>query len=309
MASSSKGPRIYLSHPKPAHGSATAAGARRTLSRLFPGARVLDASASFRSSEAWLANYRAEIAKSCALVFFPWHGTISYRVHCEVVAAGDRGVPTLLLSGGRLFDTWSLSVLDHRHQWARFARVRARGGPVDPAAALRRRPQPARVFPSGALGRVIENRMIEYLIVLSDGRLVVYRPESDFEGTDLHVSLRHERAVLKVQVKGNTGHREGRYQRVQVPAASIPEGDPKHILFVDYDLKAAEPRRFVWLVPSEAYRAKANKIGAYYKASLAIKPTAADKWVDYRYNTRDIAWVVEELLKRGRGSMARSGGA
>lgn len=291
-------PRIYLSHPKPAQGRAADAAARRALLGLFHGAHVLDASGFFRSSEAWLSNYRAEIAMSSALVFFPWRGTIGYRVHCEMVAAGNRGLPTLLLSNGRLYNTWSLSILDHRHQWKRFARVHPRGRPVEPATALRRRPAPAGVFPSGALGRVIENRMIEYLIVLSDGRLVVYRPESDFEGTDLHVSLRHKRAVLKVQVKGNTGHREGRYQRVQVPAASIPEGDPKQILFVDYDLKAAEPRRFVWLVPSEVYRAGANKIGAYYRASFAIKPTAADKWVDYRYNTRDIAWVVEELLKR-----------
>jgi hypothetical protein len=139
---------------------------------------------------------------------------------------------------------------------------------------------------------------LAHLIVLSQGRLVVYRPEADFSGTDLHVTLLHGEAVLKIQVKGRTTLAQDRQMPVQVLSTQIPDGDPKQLLFVGYDLKAAEPREWIWLVPSDFYRAHSNLIKGYYKAGLATKPTAADKWVDFRHNTRDIAWVVEEMLKR-----------
>jgi hypothetical protein len=288
---------IYLSHPLPSFGTPASASAIRSLSKAFPSAKILDAEALYSSNADWLKRYRGEISRASAFVFRPYRGTIGYGVYCELCFAEDQGIPVLLLADGKLWNTWNLSIRHHRYQWDRFALISPRGHTVDPSEVKfgGRKPQ---LMPSGALGRVIENRMIEYLIVLSQGRLVVYRPEADYEGTDLHVTMRHKAPVLKIQVKGITFRNRGTYLRVQVRAAAMPEGDPKYILFVDYDLKAAEPRDFVWFPSSEEYRAKANLGAGYYRASLATSPTANDKWVDCRYNTRDIAWVVEELLKR-----------
>jgi len=295
-----RAPIIYLSHPRPSAGSASEARALRTLSRAFPNAKILNAARLYPSMENWLHRYRRQIARASALVFFAWGGTIGYGVYREVATAEDRAIPTLLLAGGKLYNTWTLSILSHRNQLKHFARVRPRGHAVLPAEIVLRPPRRG-LLPSGPLGRVIENHAIEYLLVFSEGRLIVYRPESDFEGTDLHVSLVHQRAVLKIQVKGRTAPATARFLRFGVRPQTIPPGDPKYLLFLHYDLARAELLRFAWLIPADEYREKARLVHGEYKSDLSTKATAADKWVDYRYNVKDVAWVVEELLKRAEG--------
>jgi hypothetical protein len=290
--------RIYVSRPALAADTFPQAAAMRKLHREFPGAAVVSGANAYKSPEDWLARYRAEVALTSALVFLAARGTIGYCAHCEMVAADKAGIPVFLLEGGKLYASWDFTVLGHGNPLKRFARVRARGPAVDPLDAVVPRARTRRL-PSGALGRVIENRIIEYLLVLSEGRLIVYRPEADFSGTDLYVSPLHREAVLKLQVKGRTDPPSARFLRFGVRPETIPESDPKHLLFVHYNLKTAELGRFVWAIPSAKYRALARLVHGQYKCDLATKATAADKWVDFRYNTKDIAWVVEALLRGG----------
>lgn len=64
------------------------------------------------------------------------------------------------------------------------------------------------------------------------------------------------------------------------------------------EAKRAAPGRYVWVIPSGVFRAKGNLVKWYNEAMVATTPTNADKRVNNRYDVNDVAWVVEELLKR-----------
>ena len=68
--------------------------------------------------------------------------------------------------------------------------------------------------------------------------------------------------------------------------------------FFSHDLPRAELRPFAWFIPADEYREKARLVHGEDNCYLSTKARAADKWVDYRYNIKDIAWAVEEILKR-----------
>lgn len=135
------------------------------------------------------------------------------------------------------------------------------------------------------------------LIIFSKGDLVPYRPEVDFEGTDLHVAVRHKPGEIRLQVKARTRmHATGKLA-VRVEAYALPEGDPKFLVVVDYDTKKAAPRSFVWVIPATAFRHLANFSRNGWGALLNTSPFSADKWVDFRYNFNDLPWVVTSLIE------------
>ncbi|HEX9709200.1 MAG TPA: hypothetical protein VGB42_04445 [Candidatus Thermoplasmatota archaeon] len=290
-------PLVYLAHPLPSYNTPTEAAAILALARAFPAATVLNPRDVYTSNQDFVERYRQEVARSSVLVFFPWRGAIGYGVHCEVVAADDSGLPTYMLHDGRLYAKWSLDLLGGGNAYRRYARVRPMGRPIRPTQLLTlARARRVQAIPSGPLGRVVENRIIEYLIILSEGRLIVFRPESDFGGTDLQVSRRHGKAVIKLQVKARTGHDEHGDIHVHVHRSQIPPEDPKHIVFAEYFPKTAELGSYLWTVSSEDYRRGAYVSGGYYKASMSPRPDTRDRWSRYRHPPKEIAQVVEALL-------------
>ena len=157
-------------------------------------------------------------------------------------------------------------------------------------------------LPRTALGRFFENRIIETLVVLSDGAIVCYRPETDFEGTDAHFSLRHKPGEIRIQIKGRAYHDPDGNIKVEVKAEDIPEGDPKYILAGEYFPKRAALGEVVWLVHSDEFKRLGRLSGGMWRGALSPSPSSKDRWVPYRYRRFDLPRIVIELIRRqGRG--------
>lgn len=161
-----------------------------------------------------------------------------------------------------------------------------------------------RHLPPTAFGRSVENRIIEYLTVLSDGELIVCRPESDIEGTDLHVNRRYGRTIIKIQVKGRAHYERWGMLQVEVKESEIPPQDPNYVLVAEYFPQTADYGEYVWLVLSDDYRRLGRESGGYWRADMSPNPRATDRWVPYRYPTKEIARVVGALLDRAETGQA-----
>lgn len=152
--------------------------------------------------------------------------------------------------------------------------------------------------PPTVIGRSVENRIIEYLTVLSRGELVVCRPETDVEGTDLHVNRRYGRTIVKLQVKGRGHHDEKGRLELNMNKSDIPPEDAKYVVVAEYFPDTAEFGRFVWIIFSDDVRRLARSNGRQWGADFSTKPESRDQWVPFRYELKEIADVVSALLDR-----------
>jgi hypothetical protein len=147
-----------------------------------------------------------------------------------------------------------------------------------------------------ARGTIFENRVFEGLTEFSNGEIVCYRPIADVEGTDLIVKRRHQAPVLKLQIKGRTAHRRGGAIELGIPVSELPEADPKYVVVLDYHPGRAELGAFLWVIHSADFLRLSSRSVGFCKALLSPSPVARDRWVDYRYNVDDLAWVIGVLL-------------
>jgi hypothetical protein len=156
---------------------------------------------------------------------------------------------------------------------------------------------PLRIPPT-LVGRSVENRLIEYIMVLSRGELVVCRPETDIEGTDLHVNRRYGRTVVKLQVKGRGHHDEQGRLELNMNKSDIPRQDAKYVVVAEYFPGTAEFGRYIWIIFSDDVRRLARSNGKQWGADFSTKPGSKDQWVPFRYELKEIAPVVSALLDR-----------
>ncbi len=164
--------------------------------------------------------------------------------------------------------------------------------------AKRTRARSPNRIPPTLIGRSVENRLIEYIMVLSRGELVVCRPETDIEGTDLHVNRRYGRTIVKLQVKGRGHHDEDGRLELNMNKSDIPPEDAKYVVVAEYFPDTAEFGRYVWIIFSDDIRRLARSSASQWGADFSTKPGSKDQWVQFRYELKEIAKVVNALLDR-----------
>lgn len=164
-------------------------------------------------------------------------------------------------------------------------------------AALPLRVSPSRRIAPSILGRAVENRLIEYIQVLSRGELLVFRPETDVEGTDLHVNRRHRNTIIKVQVKGRSVYDKHGALFLNFAQSDVPAGDSKYLLVAEYHEETAEFGRYIWIVHAEDFRRLARTWRDQFKTELSVKASSKDRWTPYRYEVKEVARAVDALLE------------
>lgn len=145
-------------------------------------------------------------------------------------------------------------------------------------------------------GRVVENRIIEYVMVLSRAELVVYRPEADIEGTDLHVNRRHGNTIIKVQVKGRSGYNRHGELVLNFYQTDLPPGDEKYLTVAEYHEETAEFGDYVWIVHSEDFKRLARRWRDQFKTELSTKANSKDHWTPFRYRLKEVAAAIDAIL-------------
>jgi hypothetical protein len=133
---------------------------------------------------------------------------------------------------------------------------------------------------------------------------VPYSPEQDIEGIDLVVKRRWKEGTLSLQVKTRAYHDKMGNLTIAVDEGDLPAGDPKLIVVLEYFPRRAKFGPLLWVIPDDEFRANSKLTRGKFEATLSPKTNARDRWVDYRYNERDLPWVIGEHMGRRAGAKA-----
>ena len=134
------------------------------------------------------------------------------------------------------------------------------------------------------MGKAVEHLVAASCILASRAKLNVSTSLVDDEGIDLVFHRRDGTATLGVQVKA----RMSDSKRVTsggfvafVRQQTFRVRQDLYMLFVPVDVIEGT-FDMAWLVPSEAFKAGAQRSGTRLRFSASLKPTSKDKWHAYK---------------------------
>ena len=155
---------------------------------------------------------------------------------------------------------------------------------------------------AGQKGDIVENRVAESIILGSNGRLTVYKPNSDIDGVDLIIKKRRAYKAIYIQVKSRyTLHADSIFiQDIQRKSFS-PHKD-FYLIFAYFDQSRQELNDYIWFVPSMKFKNLARELSPKgYQAKLRfqapIDPLRTNKYSKFLINKTDLAKTLMKLAK------------
>lgn len=149
------------------------------------------------------------------------------------------------------------------------------------------------------MGKAVELLVAASCMLTTRGELNVATSLVDDEGVDLVFNRRGATEMLAVQVKARTSDSKrirSESLMAHVRAATFRPRAELDLLFVAVDVDQARLTH-VWLVPSNVFAASAGPVSSTGRLRFyaSFKPTARDRWHDYRLEP---AQLGERILAR-----------